>query len=137
MLKEKWRRTYKNYLIFEVFSLKKILCLICSFLFLTGCSSFENQIIEVSKTVSPSVIRIEASMKTANPSGELNEALSIGSGVIYKTYGVTSNKKIQLNKRHPTKSKLMMKNFLKLFQITLRFRKTKLQNRNYQISYYQ
>ena len=97
MLKEKWRRTYKNYLIFEVFSLKKILCLICSFLFLTGCSSFENQIIEVSKTVSPSVIRIEASMKTANPSGELNEALSIGSGVIYKTYGVTSNKKIQLN----------------------------------------
>lgn len=77
--------------------MKKFLCLIM-IVFLFGCHTVEDDIIKSADEVSNSTVRLECYRCDVDSKGYEVESLSIGSGVIYKTYGINQFGKRQLNK---------------------------------------
>lgn len=77
--------------------MKKVLCLIIV-IFLFGCHTIEDDIIRSANEVSESTVRLECYHRDIDIKGNEFESVSIGSGVIYKTYGINQFGKRQLNK---------------------------------------
>ena len=69
--------------------MKKLFLLLILFFF-CGCSTLETNIVKSANLVNESVVRIETRYIDIDSNGSKIEAYSIGSGVIYKTFGINS-----------------------------------------------
>lgn len=77
--------------------MKKLLFLVLM-LFLVGCSTVEGKITHSANRVSNAVVRIECIYNDIDSSGRKIQAKSIGSGVIYKTFGINALGKREIDK---------------------------------------